>query len=663
MPGVQSLPGSTEDLPKSRRRCTPKMSDMDSAAGAATAKQQDAALLQRYLGAGGDPNRCQSATTLLYHAARCGDAQRVHMLLQAGAQASLLVRGPNGNYPLHAAALARAPACIALLLDAHAAIDPRFDACAQKNSAGDSPLDSAASDAETLRAFDTWSPLRDAGPMTTVLGPPCYPQRTDKSSLVHTLSTSPLIGNRNLPFSRQAVPVDSIAESILQEEQACVQEDAAYAAWLELRGQWISKEIKGSESVVWRCHVPGAAMVEDLRHAWDTGSDGHLFRKAISLYTAQSFLSKGLRTATHARDDAKKHCAPILKLLHGALRSFPIEHRHCAAGYRSVSLSETEYGHYAAPPADGSPNFFSLDGFMSVTMSAEVAVGRPVEWNCNALLVVTPADPADPNCCPVRVAEMSACPQEAEALYPLGQQFRVTNTSTKTLEQVAEWLSVQLPSEAAPALQKTIFVIEMHAVDVFWEMADDVFKNGVNTQEAFDAMKAKCDADVATYGAHDCRVAQGLFHMGRVLHCMANRLPHGPHSTPQRITKHSAAVDSLQRSLGIRKAALGDDHPDVVATYTELASVYVSQGEPDKALDIFHSRLDRERAALGDDHLSVALTYSELASVYSSKGQHTAALDKYQRCLDIRTAALGNAHPDVINIWGKIAAVYAAMLA
>ena len=70
-------------------------------------------------------------------------------------------------------------------------------------------------------------------------------------------------------------------------------------------------------------------------------------------------------------------------------------------------------------------------------------------------------------------------------------------------------------------------------------------------------------------------------------------------------------------SCSALQAALGDDHPDVVATLYGMALVYDKQGEYAKALE-FHERalsISALQAALGDDYPDVAATLYDMALV------------------------------------------------
>ncbi|KAJ1463766.1 expressed protein, partial [Baffinella frigidus] len=63
-----------------------------------------------------------------------------------------------------------------------------------------------------------------------------------------------------------------------------------------------------------------------------------------------------------------------------------------------------------------------------------------------------------------------------------------------------------------------------------------------------------------------------------------------------------------EKGLAIKIKALGEDHPDVAATYNNIASVYDKQGKHEMALELYEKGLAIKIKALGEDHPSVATT-------------------------------------------------------
>ena len=65
----------------------------------------------------------------------------------------------------------------------------------------------------------------------------------------------------------------------------------------------------------------------------------------------------------------------------------------------------------------------------------------------------------------------------------------------------------------------------------------------------------------------------------------------------------------------------------MATTYNNMGNVYVSQGQYDKALEMYNKSLKISLAALGEDHPDVATTYN-MGEVYRSQGQYDKALEQ-----------------------------------
>ena len=65
----------------------------------------------------------------------------------------------------------------------------------------------------------------------------------------------------------------------------------------------------------------------------------------------------------------------------------------------------------------------------------------------------------------------------------------------------------------------------------------------------------------------------------------------------QRQGRYDEALKELKEALRIRRAALGDDHPDVAATRNNMGVVYRSQGRYDEALKEYEEALRIREAA------------------------------------------------------------------
>src|SRR5207249_1765791 len=93
-------------------------------------------------------------------------------------------------------------------------------------------------------------------------------------------------------------------------------------------------------------------------------------------------------------------------------------------------------------------------------------------------------------------------------------------------------------------------------------------------------------------------------------------------------------------------------------SYTGIANVNCKQGDYTRALEAHQKALEIRRAVLGERHPNVAGSYNDIAVVYSDQGDYTRALEAHQKALEIRRAVWGERHPDVAGSCYNIALVY-----
>ena len=87
----------------------------------------------------------------------------------------------------------------------------------------------------------------------------------------------------------------------------------------------------------------------------------------------------------------------------------------------------------------------------------------------------------------------------------------------------------------------------------------------------------------------------------------------------------------LKQSLGIRKKALGPEHPDVATSLNNLAVLYSAQGLYAKAEPLYQRALAIWKKALGPEHPDVATSLNNLAALYQAQGRYAEAEPLYQR--------------------------------
>ena len=121
---------------------------------------------------------------------------------------------------------------------------------------------------------------------------------------------------------------------------------------------------------------------------------------------------------------------------------------------------------------------------------------------------------------------------------------------------------------------------------------------------------------------------------------------------------YDRAEPLFQRALAIKEAAFGPNHPDVAITLNALANLYLDQGLYGQAEAHYQRSLAIRETALGPNHPAVALSLDGLANVYKTQGLYSRAEPHFQRSLALREAALGPNHPDVAHSLNNFAGLY-----
>lgn len=108
----------------------------------------------------------------------------------------------------------------------------------------------------------------------------------------------------------------------------------------------------------------------------------------------------------------------------------------------------------------------------------------------------------------------------------------------------------------------------------------------------------------------------------------------------QSYAQFDQAQDLFTEALDLRRAFLGDDHPDVGTGLRDLAWLASVRGDYDRAEALYADALAIHRAALGPAHLDVAADLEGLGLLYRVRGDLDTALEYLQRSLAILEAQL-----------------------
>lgn len=111
---------------------------------------------------------------------------------------------------------------------------------------------------------------------------------------------------------------------------------------------------------------------------------------------------------------------------------------------------------------------------------------------------------------------------------------------------------------------------------------------------------------------------------------------------------YTEAEAEYRRVLDVRRRALGDEHPDTLATRHWLAYAMQLRGNLTQAEDEYRFVLESQRRQLGEDDPATLETRRHLASLLQDRGRLDEAVAEYQDVLDRRERSLGDEHPDTL---------------
>jgi serine/threonine protein kinase len=121
---------------------------------------------------------------------------------------------------------------------------------------------------------------------------------------------------------------------------------------------------------------------------------------------------------------------------------------------------------------------------------------------------------------------------------------------------------------------------------------------------------------------------------------------------------HPEAAKQLERALDLRRRALGAEHPDTLATMSNLAAVYDLEGKNAQAEALDSQILEIRRRALGAEHPDTLKSMMHLAFVYQEEGKYAQAEALQRQTWEIKRRVLGPEHPDTLASIYTLAIVY-----
>ena len=122
--------------------------------------------------------------------------------------------------------------------------------------------------------------------------------------------------------------------------------------------------------------------------------------------------------------------------------------------------------------------------------------------------------------------------------------------------------------------------------------------------------------------------------------------------------QYAQAKPIAKRALAIYEESVGPIHRHVATGLYTLALLYKAEGLYAQAEPLFIDALKIRERTLGPDHPDVATIQNELAILYRIQGQYAQAEPLFKRSLAIHEKKLGTDHPDVATSINNFAGFY-----
>jgi tetratricopeptide (TPR) repeat protein len=122
------------------------------------------------------------------------------------------------------------------------------------------------------------------------------------------------------------------------------------------------------------------------------------------------------------------------------------------------------------------------------------------------------------------------------------------------------------------------------------------------------------------------------------------------------------ALKLREETLALRKAKLGPDHPDTLASMNNLANSYDHLGRLADTLKLREETLALRKAKLGPEHPDTLATMNNLGTSYAAFGRYSEALKLQEEILAPLKAKLGPSHPNTLVSIYNIGCLHALMI-
>jgi serine/threonine protein kinase/Tfp pilus assembly protein PilF len=231
------------------------------------------------------------------------------------------------------------------------------------------------------------------------------------------------------------------------------------------------------------------------------------------------------------------------------------------------------------------------------------------------------------NILPVSLATVALAFLLGFSIYTAVQSARIARERDRAVraEAEAKIQAERAQSEAATAREISDFLVSL------FEVSDPGESRGreITAREILEQGAARIDEELTGQPVVRARL---LFSIGEV---------------NQKLGLYDAAREQLDEALRIRRAELGDKHPEVAESLVQRAWLYRDTGHALESLPLLQEALAIQRAAYGEEHVAINTTLYHQASAYEDLGEFEKAIDLYRRILALDQKLLPEDDPQL----------------
>jgi eukaryotic-like serine/threonine-protein kinase len=118
------------------------------------------------------------------------------------------------------------------------------------------------------------------------------------------------------------------------------------------------------------------------------------------------------------------------------------------------------------------------------------------------------------------------------------------------------------------------------------------------------------------------------------------------------------AQPQVERTIVLRRAALGENDPETLASMHSLAGILAGEGKYAEAEMLETRVLDSQRRVLGERNPATLASMNALGNIYKHLGKYGAAETLQSKSLDLRREVLGAENPDTLASMNDLATFY-----